>query len=201
MTRYGLAPTKSMPSGHEVDGCTNCGGVWLDARTVKAMITEAEDLVGRVSIKETDVRRRVVAEASGPILYRRCPVCEEMMGRTNFERVSGIILDKCMEHGTFFDSGELHDVLNFVRSGGLILAQRKKAIEKGRLTAEEASARRSPTNQGATGLEAQGMLAMGRVESPGLLGRDVGALALALVRWGAGWAWRAGRAIADARES
>ena len=96
---------------------------------------------------------------------------------------------------------ELHDVLNFVRSGGLILAQRKKAVENGRLTAEEASARRTPTTiQASTGFEAQRMMAMGMAESPGLLSRGVGDLALALVRWGARWAWRASRAIADARE-
>jgi Zn-finger nucleic acid-binding protein len=201
MTRYGLAPTKSMPSGHEIDGCRSCGGVWLDAKTLKVMLEEAAELVGRVAIEETHVRRRTVAEASAPIRYRKCPVCAGMMGRKNFERVSGIILDNCIDHGTFFDSGELHDVLNFVRSGGLILAQKKRAVEEARMAVDEANARKAPTtNQGPTGLEAQGAFTIGMVESPGIMSRGIGELTIAVVRWGAGWAWRAGKAISESRD-
>ncbi len=41
------------------------------------------------------------------------------MSRMNFGTRSGIILDVCRTHGTWFDRGELEAVLSFVREGGL----------------------------------------------------------------------------------
>ncbi len=41
------------------------------------------------------------------------------MTRTNFGGQSGIVVDVCREHGTWFDRGELDSALEFVRAGGL----------------------------------------------------------------------------------
>jgi Zn-finger nucleic acid-binding protein len=56
---------------------------------------------------ETDVR------------YLRCPECSQPMMRMNFGRRSGVILDACKRHGTWFDAGELERVRDFVCAGGL----------------------------------------------------------------------------------
>ena len=62
-------------------------------------------------------------------VYRSCSVCGHTMQRRNFARISGVIVDECRIHGTFFDAGELEDVLAFVRSGGLLLARRRETEE------------------------------------------------------------------------
>jgi Zn-finger nucleic acid-binding protein len=41
------------------------------------------------------------------------------MNRMNFGIRSGIVLDVCRAHGTWFDGGELGAVLDFVREGGI----------------------------------------------------------------------------------
>jgi Zn-finger nucleic acid-binding protein len=41
------------------------------------------------------------------------------MTRMNFGRHSGIVVDVCRSHGTWFDRGELDAVLEFVRAGGI----------------------------------------------------------------------------------
>jgi Zn-finger nucleic acid-binding protein len=41
------------------------------------------------------------------------------MTRVNFGSHSGIILDVCREHGTWFDGGELDAALDYAREGGL----------------------------------------------------------------------------------
>jgi len=41
------------------------------------------------------------------------------MTRMNFGVRSGIILDVCRTHGTWFDGGELDAALSFVQAGGL----------------------------------------------------------------------------------
>jgi Zn-finger nucleic acid-binding protein len=56
------------------------------------------------------------------VRYRACPHCRQMMNRKNFGGTSGIVVDVCAVHGTFFDAGELPRVLEFVRRGGLAKA-------------------------------------------------------------------------------
>lgn len=65
---------------------------------------------------------------SDPVRYRACPVCHQLMNRKNFGGGSGIVVDVCSLHGTFFDAGELPRVLDFVKRGGL--AKAKAALQR-----------------------------------------------------------------------
>ena len=40
------------------------------------------------------------------------------MNRANFARVSGILIDRCRDHGFWFDAMELDAVLRFIKLGG-----------------------------------------------------------------------------------
>ncbi len=51
--------------------------------------------------------------------YAWCPECQKTMARMNFGGHSGIVVDVCREHGTWFDRGELEASLGFVRAGGI----------------------------------------------------------------------------------
>jgi len=55
------------------------------------------------------------------------------MHRRNFGRTSGVIVDVCEIHGTWFDVGELPWILGFVARGGLERAQLVELEEKERL--------------------------------------------------------------------
>ncbi|HEX2882470.1 MAG TPA: hypothetical protein VHO25_23275, partial [Polyangiaceae bacterium] len=46
-------------------------------------------------------------------------VCNELMNRHNFGKLSGVIVDVCVHHGVWFDDGELAQVLSFCSSGQL----------------------------------------------------------------------------------
>ncbi len=50
------------------------------------------------------------------------------MNRKNFGGCSGVLVDEC-RCGSFFDAGELEDVLAFVRSGGLRLTRQREVDE------------------------------------------------------------------------
>ena len=52
-------------------------------------------------------------------VYVPCPDCAKLMNRVNFGKRSGIVLDACAQHGTWFDADELRRVVEFVRDGGL----------------------------------------------------------------------------------
>ena len=60
-------------------------------------------------------------------LYIKCPDCDQVMNRVNFGKRSGIIVDVCRPHGTWFDADELPRVVNYVMKGGLEESERREA--------------------------------------------------------------------------
>jgi Zn-finger nucleic acid-binding protein len=72
--------------------------------------------------------------------YIPCPACRALMNRKNFGGMSGVIVDVCKKHGTWFDLGELPRVLAFVAGGGLAKSRARTAEEEARLRREAAAA-------------------------------------------------------------
>jgi Zn-finger nucleic acid-binding protein len=137
MAQWGLAPSARRPDGFAVHGCRHCGGAWVDAATLRAVLEAAATTAPMEGhgTGQHGVHRRTMAPGTvnRPVVYRKCPACAQTMTRRNFARVSGVIVDACARHGTFFDPGELEDVLAFVRSGGLALAKRREDEERASL--------------------------------------------------------------------
>jgi hypothetical protein len=50
--------------------------------------------------------------------YLSCPQCGRTMNRQNFMKRSGVIVDVCLHHGTWFDSDEARRAGEFVAAGG-----------------------------------------------------------------------------------
>ena len=147
MERFELQPTPAQPRGHAVHGCRRCGGVWIDRDTLDVMI-ETAATQGAGDGRAAGVKRRELS-VRNKVVYRACAVCQQPMHRRNFAQISGVIVDECRQHGTFFDAGELEDVLAFVRSGGLLLSRRRQndALEREKRRAEAATMPRSPLMQ------------------------------------------------------
>jgi Zn-finger nucleic acid-binding protein len=120
----------------QIHGCRGCGGAWVDRRTLDEMIVRAR---ASSSIDPSTVQRRTMA-MDATVVYRTCPRCSQQMHRRNFARYSGIIVDECRTCGTYFDVGELEGVVAFVRSGGLVLSERRDAEETRRDRAARAMA-------------------------------------------------------------
>jgi hypothetical protein len=60
------------------------------------------------------------------------------MNRTNYGRISGVVLDVCKDHGLWFDQDELRQVLAFIDGGGLEksrIRQAQEETERARLAA------------------------------------------------------------------
>jgi Zn-finger nucleic acid-binding protein len=60
------------------------------------------------------------------VQYAPCPVCKNLMNRVNFAHSSGVIVDVCTRHGTWFDQDELREVLEFISGGGLEAARARE---------------------------------------------------------------------------
>jgi Zn-finger nucleic acid-binding protein len=104
--------------GIETDHCPECKGVWVDNFEIKKVL-EMKPSVFTVD----DLRniRKVYKPKSRKekIKYFRCPRCYKFMWRKNYLTHSGIIVDKCKDHGTFFDHKELEKAIEYVKSGGV----------------------------------------------------------------------------------
>lgn len=112
--------------------CTKCAGVWLDAAAFEALRANTEAQAAVLHGTEAG-RGAAVAEAGQErIRYRPCPRCKQMMNRINFAKYSGVIIDVCRDHGSFFDRDELQRIVRFIQAGGL-----DKAREKDRLSLAE----------------------------------------------------------------
>jgi len=105
--------------------CDECKGIFVPHETFE-MMQETRDAV----IFSTQGVSRVSIEPEKQVRYVRCPVCLNMMNRTNFARISGVIIDSCRDHGIWFDPGEVEKIMDFVARGGL---QKAKAVEMERL--------------------------------------------------------------------
>lgn len=101
---------------HRIEECEACGGVFVDRMTLSRLVRERR-IESEADVVGTPKKRR--GREVEAVVYRRCPVCESVMSRKNFGRNSGVIVDVCHDHGTWFDPDELTLVLEFVASGGL----------------------------------------------------------------------------------
>ena len=115
--------------GHTpVHECTKCQGLFVDASTFDRICTDRERqsaVLGSASTMFRPGQRNLDIK----VQYVRCPVCSELMHRVNFAKCSGIIVDVCKGHGTWFDRDELQHIVEFIRTGGLDLARQKEKSE------------------------------------------------------------------------
>ena len=108
--------------------CTSCHGLWVDVATFEAICTDRERqsmVLGSAS--KTFKPGEPTVELT--VHYVRCPVCRELMQRVNFAKCSGVIIDVCRGHGSWFDRDELQRIVEFIRAGGLDLARAKEKEE------------------------------------------------------------------------
>jgi Zn-finger nucleic acid-binding protein len=97
--------------------CPACGGVWVDNDTLQAICTDQEQQQAVMGF-DPESTTPTSASASGRT-YVPCPVCNKLMNRRQFADCSGVIVDWCKMHGTWFDRNELRQIVQFIQAGGL----------------------------------------------------------------------------------
>jgi Zn-finger nucleic acid-binding protein len=115
--------------------CAACGGRFLSHAALATLVESALE-------EKTEPRVSRHKPLYTTVRYVPCPSCGETMNRMNFGGRSGIIVDTCRMHGTWFDAGELEAVLDFVRAGGVdpLLTRKATPLTEDELTAKEADA-------------------------------------------------------------
>jgi len=113
--------------------CRVCAGLWLGAEVFRTLEERAREAAppnpDPAALRAEAESRAKTPQGPGP-LYRRCPVCRTPMTRINFERVSGILLDRCRDDGIWFDAAELDAVLRWIKLGGERLSNERRQDEE-----------------------------------------------------------------------
>ena len=107
--------------------CLKCDGLWVDVRSFEKICADHEQqsaVLGAASNMPADS-----ASKPNKVRYVPCPECTELMNRINFARCSGVVVDICKRHGTWFDRDELTSIIEFVRGGGMNSARAKERLE------------------------------------------------------------------------
>jgi Zn-finger nucleic acid-binding protein len=115
----------------DLEECETCVGMWVRRDVFQRIYAEEEH--GAVVIGPELSQHQVQRGAVETVRYVPCPECGKLMNRINFAKRSGVILDSCATHGTWFDADELRRVVEFIRKGGL---DEQRAHEKQYLAEE-----------------------------------------------------------------
>ncbi len=119
-----------------IDECRGCGGVFVESALIPRII-DALDLGGEVI---ATFPRGPVGPGHEPTTgptYLKCPRCAVIMNRRLFATGAKVIIDRCAEHGIWFDAAELRAVAEFAAGGGMErAAERDQLAREQRATAE-----------------------------------------------------------------
>ncbi len=111
--------------------CQSCAGLWVGNETVKFITSRVEKNAAqtKTELDTLMIPSQQPAKQLGP-MYRKCPDCQELMSRRTFGRASGIVIDICKNHGTWFDADELRQVVEYVQKGGNEKSSRLAQLEE-----------------------------------------------------------------------
>ncbi len=121
-------------AGGRLFDCGQCGGQFVE----HAMLRDMLDRHARVPLP--DSVKKLPGGPTTRASYIPCPECGSLMNRKNFGTMSGVIVDVCKKHGTWFEADGLPRVIAFVAAGGLEKARQREADEAARQRREAAAA-------------------------------------------------------------
>jgi len=114
---------------HSLSVCSQCGGLWVDKDAF-------QDICARVEEQEAVLNFRSEAQEGAAVqgrkprrVYIPCPKCGKLMNQKNFSGCSGVVLDWCRDHGSWFDKDELRKIVAFIRDGGLRKAREREQAD------------------------------------------------------------------------
>jgi Zn-finger nucleic acid-binding protein len=100
-----------------LEECPHCEGIWADADSLQQICADREQQAAVLGMATPQAAATVNIEEH--IHYIPCPVCKDLMNRVNFAHCSGVIVNVCTKHGTWFDKDELQRIVEFIRAGGM----------------------------------------------------------------------------------
>jgi Zn-finger nucleic acid-binding protein len=114
-----------------IERCHTCFGLFFDKGEIEAVLQNSVSNVFDINRQHIDNINKDRYPKQQKIRYVKCPECRRHMNRVNFGNRSGVVVDQCIIHGIWLDSGELTHLLEWKKAGGQLLHQQHaEALEK-----------------------------------------------------------------------
>ncbi|MFN0207163.1 MAG: zf-TFIIB domain-containing protein [Planctomycetota bacterium] len=99
--------------------CYLCNGTWVPRGEAEAL-RDSFPGIGPFQKQQLDRLREAAAKRnlSDGVRYLACPECNNLMDRRQFALGSGIVVDRCLKHGVWFDGGEIELAAAYFAAGG-----------------------------------------------------------------------------------
>lgn len=117
-----------------IDRCDQCLGLFFDPGELEALLEATVSNVFTINRNELDT---INAAVDYGVSYIKCPVCSKIMNRVNFGARSGVVVDRCKDHGIWLDGGELRHLFEWMKAGGKLLEQEREEQRKQDLAKEK----------------------------------------------------------------
>lgn len=92
--------------------CGACEGSFVERAVLDRVTRDAAR--GRALREALHAEPAAARSDAHRVRYLPCAACDELMSRKSYGGTSGVIVDVCLAHGTWFDATELASVLAFV---------------------------------------------------------------------------------------
>jgi Zn-finger nucleic acid-binding protein len=106
--------------------CPKCEGIWADTESLQKICADREQQAAVLGTASSLPANNNPLET---VRYIPCPICNKLMNRVAFAHCSGVVVDVCKAHGTWFDKDELRRIVEFIRAGGLDVARADEIAE------------------------------------------------------------------------
>lgn len=120
-----------------IERCDACLGLFFDPGELEALLEASVTNVFAVNQTQLESINNSLRSGDYSVTYVKCPVCSQMMNRVNFGAKSGVIVDRCKDHGVWLDGGELRHLMEWMKAGGKLLDQQRREEQKKEQVAQE----------------------------------------------------------------
>ncbi|MFK5894940.1 MAG: zf-TFIIB domain-containing protein [Pseudomonadota bacterium] len=114
----------------QIERCDSCFGLFFDPGEIEEFLEKSVSNVLQINKKHMRSINRDRYQKEAQIRYRKCPVCQAFMQRSNFGHRSGVIIDRCYQHGVWLNSGEITHLMEWKKAGGQLLHENIKAKQQ-----------------------------------------------------------------------
>jgi len=109
-----------------LERCDECLGLFFDPGELEAVLEASVSNVFEINRSKLGQLNESGSGNKLPVTYIKCPVCAVIMNRVNFGVRSGVVVDRCREHGIWLDGGELRQLCEWMKAGGKLLDQERQ---------------------------------------------------------------------------
>jgi len=112
-----------------IERCSTCFGLFINPEKIETLLEKSVPPVFDVNLQQLDAINQERFPADKEVKYLKCPVCQTFMSRNVFAYRSGVIVDRCKNHGIWLDSGEITHLMEWKKTGGQLLHEQQKSFE------------------------------------------------------------------------